>query len=84
MSSKTKNGKSRSEGGRSDAGGENSNFAGDSDLDHGSNEDKNPHSKIIEKKFLSGFKKNRYYIESLKLSDLKKIDFGQHGLPNFA
>lgn len=53
-------------------------------LDWGDREEANPHSKVIGKKFLSNFKKNKVYIESLKLSDLKTIPFENGGFPKFA
>lgn len=54
------------------------------DVDRGSEEGDNPHSKVIGKKFLSGFKKNRFYIECLKFSDFKKIPFMPGGYARFA
>lgn len=39
---------------------------------------------MIGKKFLSGFKKNKVYIESLRVADLKLINFENGGMPKFA
>ena len=43
----------------------------------------NPHSEVINRRFLMGFKKNKTYIEALRVSDFKRIDFGNEngGLP---
>lgn len=55
------------------------------DYDRGSNENLNPHSKVIGKKFLSGFKKNRTYIEFLRIGEFADINFGTYsGYPIFA
>jgi hypothetical protein len=55
------------------------------ELDRGSNENNNPHTKVIGKKFLSGFKKNKTYIEYLKFSEFAEIPFGTcSGYPRMA
>ena len=74
---------SKSEAGLSNAGGE-QRKEGDMEFDRGSLENGNPHTKVIGKKFLSGFKKHRMYIEALKFSDFKKIPFGNGGYPDIA
>lgn len=53
-------------------------FANDKLLEVG-----NPHGQVINRRFLHGFKKNRTYIEALRVADFKKIDFDKQtgGLP---
>jgi hypothetical protein len=53
-------------------------FANDKLLEQG-----NPHGQVINRRFLYGFKKNKTYIEALRIADFKKIDFDQQagGLP---
>jgi hypothetical protein len=53
-------------------------FANDKLLEVG-----NPHGQVINRRFLYGFKKNRTYIEALRIADFKKIDFDRQtgGLP---
>ena len=55
-----------------------------SEIDRGSEENDNPHNKVIGKKFLSSFKKSRVYIESLKFAEFKDIKFEPDGYPRFA
>jgi len=55
-----------------------------SDIDRGSAENDNPHTKVIGKKFLSAFKKSRVYIEAIKFAEFKEIQFKPCGYPKFA
>ena len=69
------------EGNKSEGGGDKNSKI---EFDRGSTENNNPHNKVIGKKFLSGFKKNKIYIECLKFSEFKDIKFPIGGYPKFA